>query len=72
MGGIPNAYFAVGDPFTCGAWISGTKLDAISENVARAKTGTNRDGSLTSGQKWGVAGMTALTAITGGVGTDLL
>lgn len=72
MGNIPNAYFAVGDPFTCGAWISGDKLDEISVKVANAKTGTNKDGSLTSGQKWGVAGMTALTAITGGVGTDLL
>ncbi len=72
MKNIPNAYFAVGDPFTCGAWISGAKLDEISENVAKTKTGTNKDGSLTSGQKWGVAGITALTAITGGVGTDLL
>lgn len=72
MKNIPNAYFAVGDPFTCGAWISGAKLDSISETVAEAKTGTKSGGDLTSGQKWGVAGITALTAITGGVGTDLL
>lgn len=72
MKNIPNAYFAVGDPFTCGAWISGAKLDSISETVAKAKTGTDKDGSLTSGQGWGVAGITALTAIAGGVGTDLL
>ncbi len=72
MKNIPNAYFAVGDPFTCGAWISGAKLDSISETVAKAKTGTDKDGVLTSGQKWGVAGITALTAIAGGVGTDLL
>ena len=72
MKNIPNAYFAVGDPFTCGAWISGAKLDSISESVAAKKTGTDKDGSLTSGQGWGVAGITALTAIAGGVGTDLL
>ena len=72
MKNIPNAYFAVGDPFTCGAWISGAKLDSISETVAEAKTGTKSGGDLTSGQKWGVAGITALTAIAGGVGTDLL
>ncbi len=72
MKNIPNAYFAVGDPFTCGAWISGAKLDEISENVAKTKTGTDKDGSLTSGQKWGAWGITALTAIAGGVGTDLL
>lgn len=72
MKNIPNAYFAVGDPFTCGAWISGAKLDEISETVAKNKTGTNKDGSLTSGQKLGAWGITALTAIAGGVGTDLL
>ncbi len=72
MKNIPNAYFAVGDPFTCGAWIFGDKLDEISENVAKAKTGTTASGGLTSGQGWGVAGITALTAIAGGVGTDLL
>ncbi len=72
MKNIPNAYFAVGDPFTCGAWISGDQLDSISETMAKKKTGTTASGGLTSGQGWGVAGITALTAIAGGVGTDLL
>ncbi|MBP5794990.1 MAG: hypothetical protein J6W41_03155, partial [Alphaproteobacteria bacterium] len=29
-----SAYFAVGDPFTCGAWVSDKTLDAVSQKVA--------------------------------------
>ena len=79
MASVPNAYFAVGDPFTCGSWLNTMKnsdgkliLEEIAKTVAAEKTGTNADGELTSGQKWGVAGITALSSIVGGVGTDLL
>lgn len=72
MKNIPNAYFAVGDPFTCGSWISGGKLDEISETVAADKTGTDADGSLKKGQKWGVAGISILGAAAGVATMDLL
>jgi hypothetical protein len=67
-----TAYFATGDSFTCGSWIPEKDLTAISQEVAREKLGLNGSGDLTSGQKWGVAGATILSAIAGGVGTDLL
>lgn len=72
MKGIDNVYFAVGDPFTCGSWINGDKLDEISETVAADKTGTDADGSLKKGQKWGVAGVSILGAAAGVATMDLL
>lgn len=43
-----TAYFAVGDNFTCGSWVSDETLDAISQNVAanarkEAGQGSQRD-----------------------------
>ena len=67
-----TAYFAVGDSFTCGSWIPESDLMAISEKVAEEKTGTDASGKLTEGQGWAVAGASVLSAIAGGVGTDLL
>ena len=66
-----TAYFAVGDAFTCGSWIPESALNEISEAVAKEKLGTDAKGELTKGQKWGVAGGTVLSAILGGVGTDI-
>ncbi len=67
-----TAYFAVGDSFTCGSWIPEKDLVALSEEVAAEKLGTSKNGNLTNAQKWGVAGASVLSAIAGGVGTDLL
>ncbi len=67
-----RVYFAVGDPFTCGSWISGDTLDDISEAVAGKKTGTDAEGTLSTSQTWGLTGITALSSIAGIVGTDLL
>jgi len=67
-----TAYFAVGDSFTCGSWIPERDLVEISEEVAAEKLGTSKNGDLTNAQKWGVAGASVLSAIAGGVGTDLL
>jgi hypothetical protein len=79
MASVPNAYFAVGDPFTCGSWLNTLKnsdgkliLEEIAKTVAAEKTGTNNDGDLTKAQKWGVAGVSTLSSIAGIVGTDLL
>lgn len=67
-----TAYFAVGDAFTCGSWIPESDLMAISEKVAEEKTGTDASGRLTEGQGWAVAGASILSAVMGGVGTDML
>jgi hypothetical protein len=66
------AYFAAGDAFTCGSWIPESELEAISNEVAAKKTGTNADGSLKKGQKWGVAGLSILGAVGGGLGMNAL
>ena len=67
-----TAYFAVGDAFTCGSWIPESDLREISEDVAKQKTGRDGSDTLSTGQKWGVAGASILSAIAGAAGTDLL
>ena len=67
-----TAYFAVGDAFTCGSWIPEKDLTTLSEDFAKEKLGLDSSGDLTKGQKWGVAGASVLSAILGGVGTDML
>ncbi|MFQ6777986.1 MAG: hypothetical protein ACLRFI_01650 [Alphaproteobacteria bacterium] len=62
------AYFATGDAFTCGSWISNETLNEISKAVAEEKTGTNEKGKLKNGQAWLTAGITLL----GGGVTDVL
>ncbi|MBP9999124.1 MAG: hypothetical protein KBT14_00310 [Proteobacteria bacterium] len=79
---IENAYFAVGDPFTCGSWLASKKegdganakylLDTISEAVAADKTRTDANGKLKKGQEWGVAGISILSAAAGVATMDLL
>ncbi|MCL2538377.1 MAG: hypothetical protein FWF34_00110 [Alphaproteobacteria bacterium] len=67
-----TAYFAVGDSFTCGSWIPNQVLADLSEEVAKAKTGTDASGSLKRGQGWAVAGTSILGAVGGGVGMNAL
>ncbi len=66
------AYFAVGDVFTCGSWIPQSDLEKLAETVAAKKSGTNADGDLTKGQRWGVAGASILGTLGGGAITDVL
>lgn len=76
------AYFAVGDPFTCGSWLASKKdggganakylLDKISEAVATDKTDTDANGKLKTGQKWATWGAGILSAAAGVAATDLL
>ena len=35
LGGETNAYFAAGDPFTCGSWISDDTLKSVTDKVAQ-------------------------------------
>ena len=65
-----TAYFAVGDTFTCGAWIDQNKLDAIAEAAAEKETGTNADGKMNRAQRWKVAGMSILGATVGVAGAE--
>lgn len=67
-----TAYFAVGDVFTCGSWIPQSDLEKLAETVAAKKSGTNADGDLTKGQRWGVAGASILGTLGGGAITDVL
>lgn len=67
-----TAYFAVGDPITCGSWIPQTELEKISKTVAAKKTGLSEDGKLTAGQKWAVAASTIGAAGAGYGLTELL
>ena len=48
------------------------KLEDLSATIAGAKTGTDAEGKLSNAQKLGIWGATALSAIVGGVGMDLL
>lgn len=66
------AYFAAGDTFQCGSWLSSTDIETISKLKAQKQTGTNADGSLSKNQKWGVAGISILSSAVGIAGTDLL
>lgn len=67
-----TAYFAVGDPITCGSWIPQTELEKISKTVAAKKTGLSEDGKLSAGQKWAVAASTIGAAGAGYGLTELL
>lgn len=67
-----TAYFAAGDPFTCGSWIPEDVLNRISNTVAAEKTGTNADGKAKNGQGWLIAGMSVLGTVGGGLGMDAL
>ncbi|MBO7645187.1 MAG: hypothetical protein J6S57_02700 [Alphaproteobacteria bacterium] len=60
------AYFAVGDPFTCGSWISQKKLEKISEVVrerARKEAGEGSKAEKWSKIWWPIAG-----GVVGGLG----
>jgi hypothetical protein len=70
--GWSKAFFAAGDSFTCGSWIPSDELEKMSEEVANAKTRTNKDGDLTGGQKWTVAGVSLLTGVGGLLGMNAL
>ena len=79
-----NAYFAVGDVFTCGSWIPQADLEAIAIEVAckkakaegKMKANASCDGAdsvgLTTGQKWATFASVIGSGALGGVGMDLL
>ncbi len=71
-----TAYFAVGDVFTCGSWISQEDLEKIAEQVAAKKLGKTiadaKDGTMSTAQQWAVAASTIGSVALGGVGMDLL
>lgn len=69
LGADSVAYFAVGDPFTCGSWISRSKLEEISKIVGErarkdAGEGSDKDKAIRNWVSFG--GFTV-----GGVGTAL-
>ena len=62
LGGDAVAYFAVGDPFTCGSWISQSKLDSISKVVgdrARKEAGEDSKADKWTKKWWEVGGLVA-------------
>lgn len=78
------AYFAVGDAFTCGSWISQKTLDKITKKVAeralideglkvRKENGKLRNSNKANWELWGSsAGAALLSGIGGFVATDAL
>lgn len=67
LGGDATAYFAVGDAFTCGSWISQKTLDKISRAVAdkaekEAGKGSKKDA-------WSRAWWTTAGTLIGGIGS---
>ncbi len=62
-----NAYFAVGDTFTCGSWIPSSALESIANAVASDATADKR-ASQNRTRNW----LTALGVVGGGVGGAFL
>ena len=67
LGGDSVAYFAVGDPFTCGSWIKQSTLDTISKAVGDAAYNREKDRNKRGDEierRWWTIG----SALVGGVG----
>ena len=67
LGGDSVAYFAVGDPFTCGSWIGQSTLDTISKAVGDAAYNREKDRNKRGDEierRWWTIG----SALVGGVG----
>jgi hypothetical protein len=75
-----QAYFAVGDPFTCGSWLNESAIDQIVfDKVCGGKSGAGaksaadcKEGKLRNGQGWAVAGLSVLGSAGGFFGADAL
>lgn len=74
LGGDSVAYFAVGDAFTCGSWISKSTLDNISKAVGKEARKEAGEGSDADWYKklWYTLGGTAVGGIGGFVGMDAI
>ena len=67
LGGDATAYFAVGDAFTCGSWISQKTLDKISTHVA--EKAAKEAGKGSKKDKWTQVWSTVAGTLVGGVGS---
>ncbi|MBO7052841.1 MAG: hypothetical protein J6W27_00165 [Alphaproteobacteria bacterium] len=74
LGGDSVAYFAVGDAFTCGSWISKSTLDNISKAVGKEARKEAGEGSDADWYKklWFTLGGTAVGGVGGFVGMDAI
>ena len=67
LGADTTAYFAVGDAFTCGSWISQKTLDKISKAVAeKAEKEAGKDSKKDA---WARAWWTTAGTLVGGIGS---
>jgi hypothetical protein len=67
LGSDAVAYFAAGDPFVCGSWISQKKLETISDIVGKRARKDAGEGSVASKwAKWGGSGLVGLLSAVGG------
>lgn len=67
LSGDSVAYFAVGDPFTCGSWISQKTLDKISTHVA--EKAAKEAGKGSKAEKWTRVWSTLGGTLLGGIGS---
>ncbi len=74
LGGDAVAYFAVGDAFTCGSWISEATLNNISKAVGKEARKNAGEGSDADWYKklWYTLGGTAVGGVGGFVGMDAI
>lgn len=72
LGGDAVAYFAVGDAFTCGSWISEATLNNISKAVGKEARKNAGEGSDADWYKklWYTLGGTAVGGVGGFIGMD--
>ncbi|MBN1325245.1 MAG: hypothetical protein JW974_03440 [Alphaproteobacteria bacterium] len=66
-----TAYFAAGDTFTCGSWISGDELETIS-NVVGGKAKSEATSGDSRTRTWLTLAGTVLGGVGGGVATNAL
>ena len=74
LGGDAVAYFAVGDAFTCGSWISEATLNNISKAVGKEARKAAGEGSDADWYKklWYTLGGTAVGGVGGFIGMDAI
>jgi len=75
LGGESVAYFAVGDPFTCGSWIKQSTLDTISKAVGDAAYNREKDRNKRGDEierRWWTIGSALVGGVGGYAGMDAL